>query len=80
MANVLLTTKCNLSCKYCFAQEKLGGRRGQLMTMPDVDKVIAFLNKSEHPYFRVMGGEPTLTPSSPLLSKKPFRPRCTSTC
>jgi radical SAM protein with 4Fe4S-binding SPASM domain len=65
MANVLLTTRCNLRCTYCFAQEKLQDDRNQMMSMNDVNKVIAFLKQSDHSLFRVMGGEPTLHPQFP---------------
>jgi len=61
MPNVLLTTRCNLSCKYCFAQEKLTGQRMH-MPLENVREVIAFLKRSQYPIFRVMGGEPTLHP------------------
>lgn len=59
MPNVLLTSGCNLSCEFCFAQEKMLGKRVD-MSMQDVLKVIAFLKRSDCPFFRVMGGEPTL--------------------
>jgi MoaA/NifB/PqqE/SkfB family radical SAM enzyme len=62
MANVLLTTRCNLSCPYCFAQEKLSGGRSMVMSMEDVRTVIDFLKRSNHPILRAMGGEPTLHP------------------
>ncbi len=61
MPNILLTTRCNLSCKYCFAQEKLSSSRMN-MPMENVQRVIDFLKRSEFPIFRVMGGEPTLHP------------------
>lgn len=61
MPNILLTTRCNLSCKYCFAQEKLSSTRTN-MPLENVQKVIDFLKRSEFPVFRVMGGEPTLHP------------------
>ena len=61
MPNILLTTRCNLSCKYCFAQEKLSSTRIN-MPIEAVQKVIDFLKRSQFPIFRVMGGEPTLHP------------------
>jgi MoaA/NifB/PqqE/SkfB family radical SAM enzyme len=67
MANVLLTTRCNLKCPYCFAQEKLSGGQRLTMSMGDVEKVIGFLKRSKHPYFRAMGGEPTLHPEFPRI-------------
>ena len=67
MANVLLTTRCNLKCPYCFAQEKLGDGQRASMTIKDVEKVIGFLKRSNHPFFRAMGGEPTLHPEFPSI-------------
>jgi radical SAM protein with 4Fe4S-binding SPASM domain len=67
MANVLLTTKCNLACAYCFAQQKLQDSRNQTMSLSDVGKVIEFLKRSGHPVFRAMGGEPTLHPQFPRI-------------
>jgi radical SAM protein with 4Fe4S-binding SPASM domain len=61
MPNILLTTRCNLSCRYCFAQEKLSSTRLN-MPLENVRRVIEFLKRSEFPIFRVMGGEPTLHP------------------
>lgn len=61
MPNILLTTRCNLSCPYCFAQEKLTSQRMD-MPMENVLRVIDFLKRSKFPMFRVMGGEPTLHP------------------
>jgi radical SAM protein with 4Fe4S-binding SPASM domain len=69
MANVLLTTRCNLKCPYCFAQEKLGDGQKLTMSMSDVEKVIGFLKRSNHPFFRAMGGEPTLHPEFPSILK-----------
>lgn len=67
MANVLLTTKCNLDCAYCFAKQKLQDSRNQTMSLDDVGKVIEFLKRSGHPVFRAMGGEPTLHPQFPRI-------------
>ncbi|MGA2262786.1 MAG: radical SAM protein [Acidobacteriota bacterium] len=67
MANVLLTTRCNLHCAYCFAQERLQENRNQVMTLADAAKVIGFLKRSGHPIFRAMGGEPTLHPGFPAI-------------
>ncbi len=73
MANVLLTTRCNLKCPYCFAQEKLSEGQKLSMSMSDVEKVIAFLKSSNHPLFRVMGGEPTLHPEFPGILEMALR-------
>ncbi len=62
MANVLLTSACNLSCDYCFAQELMARKSRQHMSIDDARKVVAFLRHSGYPVFRVLGGEPTLHP------------------
>lgn len=62
MANVLLTTGCNLACPYCFAKEKLASRRRRDMRLEDLDTLLAFFRRSEYKLFRVMGGEPTTHP------------------
>lgn len=67
MANVLLTTKCNLNCAYCFAQQKIQDSRNQTMSLSNVAQVIEFLKRSGHPVFRAMGGEPTLHPEFPRI-------------
>jgi MoaA/NifB/PqqE/SkfB family radical SAM enzyme len=43
------------------------------MTISDVEKVINFLKRSNHPYFRVMGGEPTLHPEFPRILEMALR-------
>ena len=63
MANVLLTTACNLACEYCFARERMLGQPRQHMSMDHVRQVLAFLRHSGSPVFRMMGGEPTLHPN-----------------
>jgi len=73
MANVLLTTRCNLRCAYCFAQERLQENRNQVMPLADAGKVMAFLKRSGHPIFRAMGGEPTLHPQFPAILEMALR-------
>ena len=68
MVNVLLTTGCNLSCTYCFAQEKMGRMQRQHMSIANVRKVIDFLKRSDFGLFRTMGGEPTLHPDYPEIA------------
>jgi radical SAM protein with 4Fe4S-binding SPASM domain len=73
MPNVLLTTKCNLNCAYCFAQERLQNSPSRVMSMSDVVKVIDFLKRSNQPIFRAMGGEPTLHPQFASIIEMAFR-------
>lgn len=64
MPNVLITTRCNRACKYCFAQDKvtLGGRRAasQEMSLENVLVVADWLTRSAINDFRLIGGEPTI--------------------
>lgn len=62
MANILLTTNCNLSCEFCFARERIQKIPRQNMSMSNIEKVIQFLKHSNFPNLRLMGGEPTLHP------------------
>ncbi|NIR47807.1 radical SAM protein [candidate division KSB1 bacterium] len=70
MANILLTTVCNRACSYCFAKEKMTQKPHQEMSMENVEKVIAFLKRSNLPVFRMMGGEPTLHSRFPEIVMK----------
>lgn len=62
MPNILLTTKCNLSCKYCFAKERMLKNGHKDISIEDVHKVISLLKRSNISDFRMMGGEPTTHP------------------
>ena len=62
MANVLITTTCNLACPYCFGNEKMAPAERRTMTLENVDKLLDFFGRSDYKLFRVMGGEPTLHP------------------
>ncbi len=62
MPNILITLSCNLSCEYCFAMQKLRESQKHHMSLENVRKVIAFLQRDRYPCFRIMGGEPTLHP------------------
>ena len=62
MPNLLLTTRCNLSCTYCFAKERMSQNGHRDISMEDVAKVISMLKRSNDFNFRLMGGEPTTHP------------------
>lgn len=62
MPNLLLTTRCNLSCTYCFAKERMSHNGHRDISMEDVTKVISILKRSNDFNFRLMGGEPTTHP------------------
>jgi MoaA/NifB/PqqE/SkfB family radical SAM enzyme len=68
MGNILLTTHCNRSCSYCFAQNKIIYNRNNpaegFTTMPieNFRKVLEFFNASKINVISILGGEPTLHP------------------
>jgi hypothetical protein len=61
MPNILLTSECNRRCSFCFAKDKLGNCE-DMMSLSNAIVVMDFLKQSKYPFFRVMGGEPTLHP------------------
>jgi hypothetical protein len=70
MANVLLTSKCNRACTFCFAAEEvtLAGNKGApqhadwAMSLETVDKLIDFHKRSHTNQISLLGGEPTIHP------------------
>ena len=62
MANVVLTNKCNLKCKYCFAQELTKGA-AQYFSAENFRKAIKFIKTgAENERLGIVGGEPTIHP------------------
>ncbi len=53
---IQLTEKCNLSCEYCFAENK----RGSEISADDLNYFIDFCKKNAVESIHVTGGEPTL--------------------
>lgn len=63
MPNILLNNYCNRSCVYCFAKDKIrGNNEKKNINLDNIDYIIGFLKKSNHQFFSVLGGEPTLHP------------------
>lgn len=61
MANVLLTSKCNRSCPYCFAEKEMAGSPpGQVMSWANLIYIADFLHASGERRVSLLGGEPTL--------------------
>jgi len=62
MANILFTNHCNRNCCYCFAGEKLSGKKEakSQMSLEDLKRVIDFMKSSGLTVFSILGGEPTL--------------------
>jgi len=64
--NLLLTTRCNRKCKYCFAKNKVTYENDEIIeqyiSLKNVKKVINFLKVSNENTISLLGGEPTLHP------------------
>ena len=58
--NIMITTKCNLACGYCFAKNI--GIEGD-MSLDNFQKCLAFVSQSKGQVVRLIGGEPTLHPN-----------------
>lgn len=65
MANILITNRCNRKCPFCFARLRVnikGKVSPDYMSRDDVRKVMDFMERSDDPQLRLLGGEPTLHP------------------
>lgn len=66
MVNLLITMRCNRSCSYCFAKEKIRSyselQMNKDITLSDLQKVIQFLGRNESDTIQLAGGEPTIHP------------------
>lgn len=57
MANIMINSRCNLKCPYCFAKEKL---HDEEMSIDNYKKALNFIIDSNEEYAGIIGGEPTL--------------------
>jgi radical SAM protein with 4Fe4S-binding SPASM domain len=61
--NLSITRRCRRNCSFCFAAHERG-REGVLdMTRDDYEDALAFLERSQVPDVRILGGEPTEHPA-----------------
>lgn len=61
MANLMLTTQCNLNCRYCFANEFVNKQRDE-MSFENFMWCLKFLSVNPKERIGLIGGEPTLHP------------------
>ncbi len=64
MANIAITSQCNLNCSYCFTQEEYRNRASsvQYMSSGIYQQALDFVSRSDIKQIRILGGEPTLHP------------------
>ena len=64
--NLIITDRCNRSCPYCFAREKVrlsgGAAHSRLMTFAELEYCLEFLVRSGVRDLKLLGGEPTTHP------------------
>ena len=70
MANLLVTTTCNASCRFCFAGSLMGGTSTTTMSLERFESILRMIRDGGGDEVRLVGGEPTLHPDlSTLLTK-----------
>ncbi|QNU66181.1 radical SAM protein [Ruminiclostridium herbifermentans] len=62
MANIMITEYCNLRCPYCFANEFVGGKSSNNMTIEKFRKAMDFVLTDNNNKVGIIGGEPTVHP------------------
>ncbi len=66
MSNILISSRCNRKCSFCFARQRIGksvkSSSDVNMTRQDLRKVMDMLKRSGDTTLRLLGGEPTLHP------------------
>lgn len=61
MANIFLTSKCNLRCPYCFADEFVN-KEYETVSIENFKKILGFVKTSPFERVGIIGGEPSLHP------------------
>lgn len=59
MANIFLTSKCNLACPYCFANEFVN-KENEEITIENFKKILQFIKRDGSNHIGLLGGEPTI--------------------
>ena len=61
MANIAVTTYCNLKCKYCFADDMICESH-QNITIDQLRAILGWISQTPMNHVGIIGGEPTLHP------------------
>ncbi len=67
MTNLILTRTCNQKCSFCFTDFLAQPPKEAFVSFERFQEMIAFLDRSNIPQIRFLGGEPTLHPCFPDL-------------
>lgn len=67
MANIAITTYCNLKCPYCFADDMIHTEECNNITIEQLQRILCLLAKSKNYHIGIIGGEPTLHPNFDLI-------------
>jgi len=63
MSNLLITSKCNRKCSFCFARQRLtSDTENSNISRENIRKVMAFNKASGTDQLRLLGGEPSVHP------------------
>ena len=80
MANLMITTYCNFTCRYCFGLDMIGPEHAKThMTWETFLSLLAWIDRSgmDHLSVHLMGGEPTLNPLFFDMLNEAVRRDCT---
>ena len=73
MPNLMLTTRCNFQCEYCFAIDFVRAEPAPIdLTEETFEEILAWLNRRAYPgrILHLMGGEPTLHERFPCFARR----------
>ena len=73
MANISITLRCNLSCKYCFASGAHEQSSLADMSIDTFRQALAFLERSHIGEIRLLGGEPSIHPLFPFFIEEALK-------
>jgi organic radical activating enzyme len=66
--NILLTTRCNKNCSFCFAKKAMREKPAQDMTLENFQRLICLVKADQtNPIVKLLGGEPTMHPAFPQI-------------
>ncbi len=78
MANIAITSQCNLNCSYCFTQSEYKARSPAVlhMSLKVYQQALDFVARSDIKQIRILGGEPTLHPDFIPYLERALKTEC----